>query len=131
MMKWMLIGISLLFGSANAEGLRVWLQTGNDSQWMEMSDLQVQSSDGSLKQRMLALDVDGKPIYLSLSELAFIQAANRYYYVSNQYVAITHSGLSFKLPAPEQAKGLFVARNSYGGYTSFDYSALRRIIFSQ
>ncbi|WP_220720091.1 hypothetical protein [Agarivorans litoreus] len=131
MMKWMVIGISLLFGTANAQDVRIWLQSGSDSQWMQMQDLQIQNSDGSLQQRIVALDSQGKPLFMPLSELAFIQADNKYYYVSNEYVAITHSGAKFKLPSGDEADNMFVARNGYGGYTSFDYSALRRIIFSK
>ncbi|WP_427977580.1 hypothetical protein [Agarivorans sp.] len=131
MMKWMMIGISLLLAAsnANAKEVRIWFQSGPDSQWMQLSDLQIQNSDGSLQERIVALDSEGKPLFMPLSELAFIQADNKYYYVSTEYVAVTHSGAKFKLPSREEGAGMFVARNGYGGYTSFDYSALRRIIF--
>lgn len=133
MMKWMLIGISLLLGATNvnAQEVRIWLQSGSESQWMQLNNLQIQNSDGSLKQRIVALDSKGKPLFMPLSELAFIQADNKYYYVSNQYIAVTHSGAKFKLPSREDGAGMFVAENGYGGYTSFDYSALRRIIFTK
>ncbi|MDO6688023.1 MULTISPECIES: hypothetical protein [unclassified Agarivorans] len=132
MMKWMVIGISLLFAaSASAQEVRIWLQSGSESQWMELSDLQIQNTDGSLKNRIVALDSKGKRLFMPLSELAFIQADNQYYYVSNQYIAVTHSGAKFSLPSQDDDAGMFVAKNGFGGYTTFDYSALRRIIFSK